>query len=32
MVGALTSFNVIGATPQSIDLVFIFEQIEIASQ
>jgi hypothetical protein len=27
MVGALTSFNVLGATPQSIGLVFISEQI-----
>jgi hypothetical protein len=27
MVGALTSVNVLGATPQSIDLVFISEQI-----
>ena len=27
IVGALTSFSVLGATPQSIDLVFISEQI-----
>jgi hypothetical protein len=27
MVGALTSVNVLGATPQSIDFVFISEQI-----
>ena len=27
MVGALTFFNVLGATPQNIDMVFISEQI-----